>query len=207
MAGGDGDNGVARLKSPLVWIDLEMTGLDPARHVIVEAAVIITDGTLETRIEGPDLVITASEDELAQMDQIVIEMHTKSGLLARIADASLTVTEAQDQILDFVKRHVPDPRSSPLAGNSVHADRAFLDKYMPALAEHLHYRNVDVSSIKELAKRWYPDVKPFEKKTTHRALSDIQESIEELAYYRSEVFRAAHSDPSTAERPGDQSPQ
>ena len=198
MAGGGGDNDASQLRNPLVWIDLEMTGLDPDRHVIVEAAVIITDGALETRLEGPDLVMTATSDELAEMDQVVTEMHTKSGLLPRIAESTLTVGEAEAQILDFVKQHVPDPRMAPLAGNSVHADRAFLEAYMPALVEHLYYRNVDVSSIKELAKRWYPEVEPFEKETTHRALSDIQESIEELAYYRSAVFRAPD---------GDQSPQ
>ncbi len=182
------DHDAAILHKPLVWIDLEMTGLDPARHVIVEAAVVITDGTLETRIEGPDLVIHATEDQLGEMDEVVVDMHSSSGLLARIRSATRTVDQAEREILDFVKAHVPDPRRAPLAGNSVHADRAFLDRYMPDLAAHLHYRNVDVSTVKELAKRWYPDLEPFTKKTTHRALSDIQESIEELSYYRSAVF-------------------
>lgn len=189
MAGGGGDNGAAPLVDPLVWIDLEMTGLDPARHVIVEAAVIVTDGTLDTRFEGPDLVITATPEQLAEMDQVVTEMHTTSGLLDRIDEATITVAEAEARLLDFLKEHVPNPSQAPLAGNSVHADRAFLEVYMPTLANHLHYRNVDVSTVKELVKRWYPDLAGFEKKTTHRALSDIQESIEELAYYRSAVFR------------------
>lgn len=193
MAGGGGDSDASELENPLVWIDLEMTGLEPVRHVIVEAAVIITDGTLDTRIEGPDLVVAATREQLAEMDQVVTDMHTKSGLLARIAESTLSVGDAEALILDFVKEHVPDRRGAPLAGNSVHADRAFLEVYMPTLTDHLHYRNVDVSSVKEIAKRWYPDVDAFEKKTTHRALSDIQESIEELAYYRSAVFRAPES--------------
>lgn len=196
MADANEDSSTPPLESPLVWIDLEMTGLDPSRHVIVEAAVIVTDGTLETRIDGPEMVIAASDDELARMDRVVTDMHTRSGLLERIRSATTSVAEAETQVLDFVKLHVPEPHLAPLAGNSVHADRAFLDVYMPALAGYLHYRNVDVSSVKELAKRWYPDVKAFDKKTSHRALSDIQESIEELAYYRSAVFR-----------PTDQSPQ
>lgn len=189
MAGGGGDSDASQLSNPLVWIDLEMTGLDPARHVILEAAVIVTDGNLETIIEGPDLLLSATAEQLAEMDQVVTEMHTKSGLLDRVGRATLTVAEAEQRMLDFVTHHVPAPRMAPLAGNSVHADRGFLERYMPALADHLHYRNVDVSSVKELAKRWYPDVDAFEKKTTHRALADIRESIEELTYYRSAVFR------------------
>lgn len=202
MAGVDEDSNTPKLKGPLVWIDLEMTGLDPTRHVIVEAAVIITDGSLATRLEGPDLVIAATDDQLGEMNQVVREMHTKSGLLDRIKTASTTVANAEEAILSFVKEHVPDPRSAPLAGNSVHADRAFLEVFMPDLIEHLHYRNVDVSTIKELAKRWYPDLQPFQKETSHRALSDIQESIEELAFFRSEVFK-----PSAELTDDDQSPQ
>ena len=189
MAGGDGDNDAPQLESPLVWIDLEMTGLDPTRHVIVEAAVIITDGSMAQKIEGPDLVMTATDDQLAAMDDVVTEMHRRSGLTKRIQAAELTVPEAEERLLDFVKRHVPEPRTAPLAGNSVHADRAFLEAHMPELASHLHYRNVDVSTIKELAKRWYPDLGTFEKQTTHRALSDITESIAELEYYREVVFQ------------------
>lgn len=197
MTPATGDSNDTKLNNPLVWIDLEMTGLDTAAHVIVEAAVIVTDGTLADRHEGPDLVIGASPEELRRMDPFVTDMHTKSGLLDRITASTLTIEEAEREILEFVRNLVPDPMSAPLAGNSVHADRAFLEAQMPALAQHLHYRNVDVSTIKELAKRWYPDLEPFEKATTHRALADIQESIAELEYYRERLFA-----PTT-----DQSPQ
>ncbi len=188
MASSDGDNNASHPKQPLVWIDLEMTGLDPKRHVIVEAACIVTDGSLEQRIAGPDLVISASADELGEMDDFVTGMHTKSGLLQRIKVSETSVQQAERALLDFISTHVPEARTAPLAGNSVHADRAFIDAHMPTLAQYLHYRNVDVSTVKELAKRWYPDLKVFEKKTTHRALSDIEESIDEMRYYRSTIF-------------------
>jgi oligoribonuclease len=178
------------LKDPLVWVDLEMTGLEPERHMIVEIAIIITDGTLEQLVEGPDLVLAADESVLRRMDRVVVEMHTASGLLDEIRRSTLGTADAEAHVLDFVRAHVPE-RSAPLAGNSIHADRAFLARYMPDLHGWLHYRNVDVSTIKELARRWYPDA--YEAAPTkargHRALADIRESIGELRHYRSAIFR------------------
>lgn len=181
---------VAPLDQPLVWIDLEMTGLDVEVELIVEIAVIITDGSLDQLIEGPDLVLHAPEDVLARMHPRVRQMHVASGLLEAIRASDLGVEAAEAQVLDFVRAHVPQARTAPLAGNSVHADRAFLKRFMPSLEAYLHYRNVDVSTVKELVSRWYPaafDARP-RKKGSHRALDDIRESIEELRYYRSAVF-------------------
>jgi oligoribonuclease len=182
-----------RLELPLVWIDLEMTGLDPDRERIVEIAVIITDGQLERLEEGPDLVLGADEAILDAMDPFVVQMHTASGLIPLIRSSTLTVEDAEQQVLDFVCRHVPEPRTAPLAGNSVHADRAFLRKYMPRIEDYVHYRNVDVSTIKELARRWHPAAleRAPKKAGGHRALADIRESIEEMRYWRSAVFAAA----------------
>lgn len=179
------------LNRPLVWIDLEMTGLDPNIHTIVEVAVIITDGDLEQVIEGPDLVIHATEEELARMDEVVLKMHTKSGLLELVRASEISIADAEKAILEFLVEHVPEPRAGVLAGNSIHSDRSFLLRYMPAVAEHLHYRLVDVSTIKELARRWYPEaVKSApDKDGDHRALADIRESIAELRHYRAEIFR------------------
>ncbi|MDQ3528645.1 MAG: oligoribonuclease [Actinomycetota bacterium] len=182
---------VALMQQPLVWVDLEMTGLDPERHHIVEIAVIVTDGALERVQEGPDLVVAAPAGALAAMDPVVVRMHEASGLIGEIRAATLTVGQAESQVLRFLSEHVPDSRSAPLAGNSVHADRAFLRRHMPELEAYVHYRNVDVSTIKELARRWYPEV--FEgapaKDDGHRALADIRASIQELRYYRRSVFR------------------
>ncbi len=175
---------------PLVWVDLEMTGLDPEREVIVEIAVIVTDGQLSVLHEGPDLVLGAEEDLLAAMHPRVKEMHKRSGLITEIRASEVTAAQAEAEVLAFIKRYVPAAGSAPLAGNSVHADRAFLKKYMPKLEGHLHYRNVDVSTIKELARRWYPDAVEAAppKGGDHRALADIRESINELAHYRQAVF-------------------
>jgi len=182
---------VALMQQPLVWVDLEMTGLDPERHHIVEIAVIVTDGALERVQEGPDLVVTAPAGALEAMDPVVVRMHEASGLIGEIRAATLTVGQAESQVLRFLTEHVPDSRSAPLAGNSVHADRAFLRRHMPELEAYVHYRNVDVSTIKELARRWYPEA--FEdapaKDDGHRALADIRASIQELLYYRHSVFR------------------
>ena len=177
-------------EQPLVWIDLEMTGLDPDRHVVVEIAVIVTDGALVESDEGPDLVIGATDEQLAEMDEVVVVMHTSSGLLDAISESDLTVEEAEAQVLEWLLPLVPDPRRAPLAGNSVHADRAFLRRYMPKLHDHLHYRNVDVSTIKELGRRWYPEALNGgpSKGGDHRALADIRESISELAHYRTTLF-------------------
>ena len=171
-------------------MDLEMTGLEPRRHVIVEIATIITDDNLNVVAEGPDLVIHASPAELAQMGDFVTEMHTKSGLLPAITASSVTVREAEVATLEFLKAHIADAGSVPLCGNSIGTDRRFLEEYMPELETFFHYRNVDVSTIKELARRWYPEVLEAtpEKATTHRALDDIRESLDELIHYRSTLF-------------------
>ena len=188
MTAADTDDG--RLDLPLVWIDLEMTGLDPDRERIVEIAVIITDGQLERLEEGPDLVLGVDPGVLDAMDPFVVQMHTASGLIEKIRSSAMTVEQAEQQVLDFICRHVPEPRTAPLAGNSVHADRAFLRKYMPRIEDYVHYRNVDVSTIKELARRWHPKALEGAPKKAggHRALADIRESIEEMRYWREAVF-------------------
>jgi oligoribonuclease len=181
----------AALSQPLVWVDLEMTGLDPDREVIVEIAVIVTDGQLEAVHEGPDIVLGAAEDVLSRMHPRVVEMHRRSGLTARVRASDVTAADAEQAVLAFVRQHVPAAGAAPLAGNSVHADRAFLRRYMPELEAHCHYRNVDVSTVKELARRWHPDALAAAppKEGDHRALSDIRESIAELRYYRQAIFR------------------
>ena len=174
-------------------MDLEMTGLDPAREVIVEIATIITDDDLEIVAEGPDLVIHQPDEALAAMDPVVVEMHTSSGLLEAIKASTITLEEAGKATLEFIKTHVPEPRTIPLCGNSIGTDRRFLAIYLPEIEEHLHYRSVDVSTIKELTRRWYPgalEATP-RKATAHRALDDIRESIEELRWYRANVFKPA----------------
>lgn len=180
----------AGLEAPLVWIDLEMTGLDPDDEVIVEIAAIVTDGSLEVLHEGPDLVISAPSEVLSRMHPRVRRMHHRSGLTKEIKASDLSVADAEAQVLEFVAGLVP-AGVAPLAGNSIHADRAFLKRYMPTLEAHVHYRNVDVSTVKELARRWYPDVLRTapEKEGDHRALADIRESIEELRHYRRTMFR------------------
>lgn len=180
-------------------MDLEMTGLDPDRHRIVEVATLVTDDDLEIVAEGPELVIGASAEELAAMDEVVRDMHTRSGLLTEIQASTVTLDEAGRATLDFIRAHVPTPRSVPLAGNSIGTDRRFLARWLPAIEHHLHYRSVDVSTIKELAKRWYPEALAAapEKSAGHRALDDIRESVAELRYYRQAVFR-----PSGSELPG-----
>lgn len=179
------------MKQPLVWIDLEMTGLDVDKDVILEIAVIVTDGQLTKAIEGPELVVGASPEQLAGMVPVVKKMHKKSGLTERVLNSDVTVRQAERQVLSFVKKHVPEKGIAPLAGNSIHTDRAFLVKHMPRLVSHLHYRIVDVSTIKELTRRWMPDrlEEAPEKDTGHRALADIRESIKELEYYRTAVFQ------------------
>lgn len=179
-----------RPADPLIWVDLEMTGLDPDREVIIEIAVIVTDGELDQRHEGPELVIAADEEILGRMHPRVVDMHRRSGLLAAVRASELGLAAAEAEVLGFVADLVPEAGTAPLAGNSVHADRAFLERYMPALAAHLHYRNVDVSTIKELARRWYPEIADAapSKAGDHRALADIRESIAELRYYRQKIF-------------------
>ena len=173
----------------LVWIDCEMTGLDLGRDALVEVAVLVTDGELNVLGDGVDVIIRPEDGPLAAMGDFVREMHTKSGLLDALASGT-TMADAEAQVLAYVTRHVREPRKAPLAGNTIGTDRAFLARDMPALEAHVHYRNVDVSSVKELARRWYP--KAFynspAKTGNHRALADIRESIEELRYYREAIF-------------------
>lgn len=181
------------LQDPIVWVDLEMTGLDPERDVVIEIAVLVTDGLLETIVEGPDLVIHATDEELSRMPPVVVEMHRASGLTEVVRASTVTVREAEQAALAFIKQHVPVERTAPLAGNSIGTDRTFLRRYMPELEAYLHYRNVDVSTLKELIGRWYPgllDTRP-EKQGGHRAMADIRESISELRWYREQVFRPA----------------
>jgi oligoribonuclease len=167
-----------------------MTGLDPATDVIVEVATLVTDDELEIVAEGPDLVIHQPDELLETMDPIVVEMHTRSGLLEAIRASPISLADAGAATLDFIRRHVPEPRSVPLCGNSIGTDRRFLATYLPEIEAHLHYRSIDVSSVKELVRRWYPKIaqgRP-QKVGQHRALDDIRESIEELRYYRDRVF-------------------
>jgi oligoribonuclease len=175
----------------LVWMDLEMTGLDHDADVIVEIATIVTDDDLGIVAEGPDLVVHQPPETLARMNDVVRDMHTKSGLLRAIERSTLTLEDAGDQTLAFIVEHCPEPRSVPLAGNSIGTDRRFLARWLPAIEAHLHYRSVDVSTVKELCRRWYPaeyEKRPG-KQGSHRALGDIRESIEELRYYRQVAFR------------------
>ncbi|MFM8968771.1 MAG: oligoribonuclease [Actinomycetota bacterium] len=174
----------------LVWMDLEMTGLDPNVDVIVEIASLITDDDLNVVAEGPDLVIHQPDSVLAAMEPVVVTMHTESGLLTAIRESRTTLAEAGAATLAFIKQHVPEPRSVPLCGNSIGTDRRFLARYLPEIENHLHYRSVDVSSVKELAKRWYPaaSVSRAPKTGAHRALNDIRESVKELAFYRQSFF-------------------
>jgi oligoribonuclease len=174
----------------LVWIDCEMTGLDLAKDKLIEVAVLITDSELNVLDPGLDLVISADDADLDGMNEVVVAMHAKSGLTDAVRASTLTVSEAEQQILAYVKRFVPERRTAPLCGNSIGTDRGFLARDMPELDDHLHYRMVDVSSIKELARRWYPRVyfaQPA-KGLAHRALADIIESVRELAYYRKTLF-------------------
>lgn len=174
----------------LVWMDLEMTGLDHTSDVIVEIATLITDDQLEIVAEGPDLVIHATDEQLAAMDPFVVDMHTRSGLLDQIKASTITLEEAGAATLAFIKEHVPEERAVPLCGNSIGTDRRFLDAYLPDIENWLHYRSIDVSSVKELVKRWYPAVDTSRPRGqgSHRALDDIRESIREMAYYRDTVF-------------------
>jgi oligoribonuclease len=171
-------------------MDLEMTGLDPATNVIVEIATIITDDELNIVAEGPDLVVHQPEEALALMDQVVVDMHTKSGLLDQIRASTITLEEAGAATLAFIKQHVPEARKVPLCGNSIGMDRRFLDAYLPEIEHHLHYRSVDVSSVKELVRRWYPGLlnTRVQKAGSHRALDDIRESVLELQFYRQHIF-------------------
>jgi oligoribonuclease len=178
-------------------MDLEMSGLDIERHVILEIATLVTDDELVVVEEGPDLVVAATEEQLTSMEQFVREMHSRSGLLDEVAASTLTLEEAGAATLEFIRRHVPQPRTVPLAGNSIGTDRRFLSAQLPAVDGYLHYRSVDVSTVKELAARWYPRAakKAPHKAGGHRAMDDIRESVAELAYYRGHVFREPEAAP------------
>ena len=178
-------------------MDLEMTGLDPSRHVIVEIATLITDDALEITAVGPDLVVHHPPDVLAAMDDVVRDMHTSSGLLDAITASTISLEEAGKQTLAFITEHVPERRTVPLCGNSIGTDRRFLAAQLPEIENWLHYRSVDVSTIKELVRRWYPGVleQAPKKTTTHRALDDINESLAELRFYRQRVFRDTAAPP------------
>ncbi|NYH45299.1 oligoribonuclease [Micromonospora jinlongensis] len=174
----------------LVWIDCEMTGLDLGRDKLIEVAALVTDPDLNVLGDGVDVVIHADEAALAAMPEIVQTMHAKSGLTEEVRRSAVTLAEAEDLVLDYVRTFVKDPRTAPLCGNSIATDRGFIARDMPRLDAHLHYRLIDVSSIKELCRRWYPRVyfgQP-QKGLAHRALADIRESIRELEYYRRTVF-------------------
>lgn len=181
----------------LVWIDLEMTGLIVETDVVVEIAVLVTDSALNLLDDdGFDLVINQPAEALAHLDDVVRKMHTRSGLLDAIAASDVTEADAFAGALAYIQRFVPDARTAPLCGNTIGMDRRFLARYAPEIDNHLHYRNVDVSSIKELCRRWYPTVykgRPG-KSEQHRALGDIRESIAELTYYRDQLFVKANSD-------------
>ena len=178
------------MTNPLVWIDCEMTGLDLARDALIEVAVLVTDAELNTLDAGLDLVIHVADDVLDTMVPFVRDMHATSGLTDAVRASTITLGEAEKRVLDYVKQHVPEARVAPLCGNSIATDRGFLNRDMPSLDEHLHYRMIDVSSVKELAKRWYPRVYQSQpdKGLAHRALADITESIQELQYYRRTLF-------------------
>ena len=180
------DKGLDRL----VWADCEMTGLDLRRDALIEIAVLVTDSELRVLDEGVDIVITAPDELLDGMQPVVREMHAHSGLTEAVRASTTTVAEAEQQVLDYLRKHVPEARTVPLCGNSIATDRAFLARDMPELDAFLHYRMVDVSSIKELCRRWYPRVyfSQPQKGLSHRALADVKESIRELRYYRSTVF-------------------
>ena len=176
-------------------MDLEMTGLEPARNVIVEIATLVTDDDLAIVAEGPDLVVSATPEQLAAMDDVVRDMHTRSGLLPAIEASTVTLEAAGRETLAFIREHVPEARTVPLCGNSIGTDRRFLAAYLPEIENYLHYRSVDVSTVKELATRWYPGAlgRVPKKASSHRALDDIRESIDELRWYRAHVFKPAEA--------------
>ncbi|AWI49982.1 oligoribonuclease [Actinobacillus minor 202] len=176
-------------KQNLIWIDLEMTGLDPEKERIIEIATIVTDKDLNILAEGPVLAIKQSDELLAKMSDWCVKTHTENGLIERVKNSKLTERAAELQTIDFLKRWVPKG-ASPICGNSVPQDKRFLYKYMPDLADYFHYRHLDVSTLKELANRWKPEIlTQFKKRNTHLALDDIRESINELKFYREHFIK------------------
>jgi oligoribonuclease len=188
------------VREELVWIDCEMTGLDLGKDRLIEIAALVTDGELNVLGDGVDVVIRTDDDALSGMIDVVTEMHTRSGLIDEVRSSTVDLAQAEAMVLDYVKTHVPQAKTAPLAGNSIATDRGFIARDMPALDDYLHYRMIDVSSIKELCRRWYPRIyfgQP-EKGLTHRALADIHESIRELQFYRRAAF-VPPPGPSTSE--------
>jgi oligoribonuclease len=191
----------------LVWMDLEMTGLDPAEHRIIEIATLITNGELEVVAEGPDLVVHQPEPVLANMNEWSRQHHAASGLSAKSRESGVGERDAELQTLAFIQSHCA-PGSAPLAGNSIHVDRFFLRHQMPELEQYLHYRNIDVTTVKELARRWFPRAFASlpKKSESHRALDDIRESIAELRFYREHVFRSSEESREQSSRDSSDSP-
>ncbi|MGV0607198.1 oligoribonuclease [Mycolicibacterium sp. XJ1904] len=188
------------MRDELVWIDCEMTGLDLKTDRLIEIAVLVTDADLNILGDGIDVVIHTDDEALASMIPVVTEMHTRSGLIDEVKTSTVTVPEAEELVLDYIRTHVKQAKTAPLAGNSIATDRGFIARDMPKLDDYLHYRMIDVSSIKELCRRWYPRIyfgQP-EKGLAHRALADIHESIRELQYYRRTAF-VAPPGPSTSD--------
>lgn len=181
---------IAAKDNRIVWVDLEMTGLDPSRHVIVEVAALVTDAELNIIDEGVDLVVHATDAELAEMDDFVTQMHSDNGLLDDIKASTVSIEEAEGAVLELVDKHCDPAHPAPLAGNSIATDRTFIKAQMPRLDAALHYRMIDVSTVKELSRRWFPKAyfNQPQKGMAHRALADIVESIRELDYYRRAVF-------------------
>lgn len=181
---------IAAKDNRIVWVDLEMTGLDPARHVVVEVAALVTDAELNIIDEGVDLVVHATDAQLAEMDDVVTSMHSGNGLLDEIKASPVSLAEAEDAVLALVEKHCDPAHPAPLAGNSIATDRTFIRAQMPRLDAALHYRMIDVSTVKELSRRWFPKAyyNQPQKGMAHRALADIVESIRELDYYRRAVF-------------------
>jgi oligoribonuclease len=185
----------------LVWLDLEMTGLDPVHDVILEIATLVTDDELAIVAEGPDLVVHQPDEALARMESPVVEMHTRSGLVELVRASTIDLAQAGRRTLEFITTWAPEPGTVPLCGNSIGTDRRFLATYLPDIERYLHYRSIDVSSVKELVRRWYPEVlsaRPH-KVGNHRALDDIRESVDELRYYRDAAFLPR---PAPASAPG-----
>lgn len=173
----------------LVWLDMEMTGLDPVKNVVLEVAVVVTDSNLNVLAESPSYAIVQPDEELAKMDKWNVGTHTRSGLLERLKTDGVTLEFAESEILKLLKKYL-NKGQSPLCGNTIHQDRKFIVRYMPKLEEYLHYRNLDVSTLKELCRRWYPEVATgFSKHNKHEALADVHESIAELKYYREKIFQ------------------
>jgi oligoribonuclease len=195
IARGPGPSPLLHWGTMLAWMDLEMTGLDPDRDVIVEIATLVTDDELAVVAEGPDLVIHQPQSALTDMDPVVVEMHTSSGLLEAIKSSTTTLQEAGAQTMAFLQQHIDTAGTVPLCGNSIGTDRRFLAKHLPEIENFLHYRSVDVTTIKELAQRWHPRIVKAAptKSGGHRAMDDIVESLDELRYYRSAIFDSVQS--------------